>query len=308
MRRSLATVAPGAVQGHLARQEGEIQKLETRLRERRRGPTLDRRAGAGSEGITVSASRGAVTLFTDYDTIAEDYRRAKQQPWRSLVESYTLMGLVGDLAGKAVVDLACGEGHYTRRLRRHGASRVVGVDLSEGMIALARTDEAAHPLGIEYLVDDAKGLHLPEGFDVAVAAYLLNYARDRGELGAMCRSVARCLRPGGRFVTVNTNPGLDFDRLPPFRKYGFDVELEGDLAEGTPITWTFDLAGGLLRVENYHLGMAAHEEALLAAGFREVQWHLPRLSPAGEAADGRAYWEPLLSSAPVIFLECRLCP
>jgi toxoflavin synthase len=241
---------------------------------------------------------------TDYDTIAEDYKRAKQQPWRSSIESFTLLGLVGDLTGKSVVDLACGEGFYTRILRRHGAGRVVGVDLSEGMIALAREEEEARPLGIEYLVRDGRNPGLPGEFDLAVAAYLLNYARDRGELGAMCRGIAAALKPGGRFVTVNTNPALDFAGLPSLREYGLDVEADGELREGSPITWTFYLDDGPLRVENYHLDTAAHEEALRAAGFRQVRWHQPELSPSGEAARGRAYWEPFLSHAPVIFIVC----
>jgi hypothetical protein len=56
-----------------------------------------------------------IFMRTDYDAIASDYKRAKQQPWRSFIESFTLMNLVGDLADKAVVDLACGEGFYTLR-------------------------------------------------------------------------------------------------------------------------------------------------------------------------------------------------
>ena len=48
-----------------------------------------------------------------------------------------------------MVDLACGEGHYTRMLPSLGASKVVGLDRSEGMIALARAQESEHPLGIE---------------------------------------------------------------------------------------------------------------------------------------------------------------
>jgi SAM-dependent methyltransferase len=243
-------------------------------------------------------------MITDYDAIATQYRRAKEQPWRTSVESFTLMSLVGDLTGKAVVDLACGEGFYCRRLRQQGAERVVGVDLTLEMIALARAEEAGHPEGIDYLVRDGTCLRLAAEFDLAVAAYLLNYARDRGELGAMCRGIARCLKPGGRFVTVNTNPGLDFSRLPSFRQYGFEVGVGGELREGTPITRTFDLDDGPLRVENYHLDAAAHEEALRAAGFRGVRWHHPRLSPPGEADDGRDYWESFLSHAPVIFIEC----
>jgi toxoflavin synthase len=46
------------------------------------------------------------------------------------------------LVRTSVLDLACGEGFYTRLLRQTGAGRVVGVDLSAGMIALARQEEA----------------------------------------------------------------------------------------------------------------------------------------------------------------------
>ena len=76
-------------------------------------------------------------MLTDYNPIAEQYKRAKLQPWRSHIEAYTLFALVGDPAGQTVVDLACGEGYYTRLLRQRGASRVIGVDRSPGMIRLA---------------------------------------------------------------------------------------------------------------------------------------------------------------------------
>ena len=82
--------------------------------------------------------------------------RSKQQPWRTHVEAFTLLDLIGDPAGKAMLDLACGEGFYTRMIRR-GAARVTGVDLSEGMVGLARCQEA-HRLGIDYVVGDARDL------------------------------------------------------------------------------------------------------------------------------------------------------
>src|SRR3954454_21303205 len=107
-------------------------------------------------------------MSTDYDLMAPRYQRAKLQPWRSAVESYSLFDLLGDLAGLAVVDLACGEGVYTRRVREEGAGRVLGVDLSREMIALARAEEEAEPLGIEYLQHDVKDLTLSPPFDLAV--------------------------------------------------------------------------------------------------------------------------------------------
>src|SRR2546430_17337014 len=86
-------------------------------------------------------------MGTNYDFISEQYKRAKLQPWRAHVESFTLLGVIGDLAGKTVVDLACGEGFYSRILGENGAARVTGGVLSEKMIALARQQEGEHPQG-----------------------------------------------------------------------------------------------------------------------------------------------------------------
>lgn len=243
-------------------------------------------------------------MTTDYDPIAEQYKRSKLQPWRGYIEAHTLMELAGDLNGKAVVDIACGEGFYTRLIRQQGAARVVGVDLSEGMVALARKQETENPLGIEYMVGDGRALDFHEEFDLATAAYLLNYATDRQELSAMCRGIGRCLKPGGRFVTVNMNQAFDFESAPSYRQYGFETRQLGALREGTPVEWKFHLDDGAFTIENYLLDVSIHEEAFQAAGFREVRWHLPRLSPHANSAAEPGFWDRFLQHPPVIFIEC----
>jgi SAM-dependent methyltransferase len=242
-------------------------------------------------------------MTTDYDPIAEQYKRSKQQPWRAFIEAFTMMQLIGDPTGKAVVDIACGEGFYTRLLPQLGARRVTGVDLSQRMIELAKAQEAQQPLGIDYVLGDGRNLALGTQYDLAIAAYLLNYARDRGELDAMCSGIAGCLRPGGRFVTVNSSPALDFRNVPSYRKYGFETSIVGKLREGLPITWTFFLEDGSFKIENYFLDTAIHEQALRSAGFREIRWHKPRLSPEGEATYGRDFWRSFLDHSPIIFIE-----
>jgi ubiquinone/menaquinone biosynthesis C-methylase UbiE len=243
-------------------------------------------------------------MTTNYDPIAEQYKRSKLTPWRTHIECHTLLATIGGVDGKAVLDVACGEGFYTRLLRLRGAAPVTGVDLSEGMIDLAQRQEAQSPLGIEYVVGDGRDLRLPRPYDLAVAGYLLNYASTRAELAAMCNGIARALKPGGRFVTVNSNPAIDFRTAPSYRAYGFETRLEGDLTEGTPITWTFYLEDGPFSIENYYLPVSAHEEALRAAGFRTIRWHTARVSRQGEAEHGREFWEPFLKTPPVTFIEC----
>ncbi|MGJ0508612.1 MAG: class I SAM-dependent methyltransferase [Methylocystis sp.] len=243
-------------------------------------------------------------MTTDYDPIAEEYRRAKQQPWRTHIEAFTLGALLPDLTGKSVLDIACGEGYYTRRLRRLGAERVMGVDLSAGMIDLARQQEAAEPLGVDYRVGDGKHLDFDAEFDLAFAAYFLNYAHDRGELQQMCDAIARSLKPGGRFITVNSSPMLDFDPARSYRQYGFEAKIKGPLVEGAPIIWQIFLDEGSFEIENYFLDRRSHEDAFRAAGFRETIWHAPRLSPEGEEGFRRDFWQPFFDHPTVAFIEC----
>lgn len=244
-------------------------------------------------------------MDTDYDRIAEQYKRAKLQPWRTHIERYTLLRLLGDVRGKSVIDLACGEGYYTRELRRQGAARVVGVDLSHGMIELAEVEEAREPLGIEYLVENVETLQLAEQYDVVFAAYLLNYAHTAEELTQMCRSVARLLKPGGRFLTVNNNPAEPPANFAIGRAYGYSKRIEGELIEGAPVIWQFFLPEGPIEVRNFCLGREIMEEAFRAAGLHEVRWHAPEVSAEGLRQFGEGYWAAFLACPPVAFISAR---
>jgi 2-polyprenyl-3-methyl-5-hydroxy-6-metoxy-1,4-benzoquinol methylase len=245
-------------------------------------------------------------MGTNYDAIATDYQEAKQSPWRLEVELWSLFQRLGDVSGLRVLDLACGEGFYTRRLRLRGAERVVGVDLSAGMIALAEDQEQRNPLGIEYVVEDARKLALGEQFDVVFASYLLNYAQTEQDLEEMARAISAHLVAGGHFVTVNNNPAQALDSYGSTREYGF-VKQAGatPLRPGTPITYTCFLDGGRsVQFDNYWLPVETHERALRTAGLGRIRWHAIDVSPEGERSRGRAYWQPLLDAQPVICLDC----
>ncbi len=239
---------------------------------------------------------------TDYNAIADQYKRSKLTPWRRHIEQYTFCEVLGDVTGLSVLDLACGEGFYSRLLRLRGASRVVGVDLSEEMIRLARASEAEQPLGIEYVTGDALGFQSAEQFDLVTAAYLLNYADTEDKLTAMCRTIAAALKPGGRFVTVNNNPSQSPDRFDATRPYGFIKSIAGELRPGVPITYTVFLEGGdTFDFDNYYLSAAAHERAFDAAGFRAVEWLPPQLSPEWDGAPD--YWNAFFRDPSVVFLR-----
>ena len=80
-----------------------------------------------------------------YDAIAERYGASKWLLSRHFIERYTLFEVLGDLRGRPVLDLACGEGVYTRQFKREGAVALTGVDISPAMIALGTLSGSVVP-------------------------------------------------------------------------------------------------------------------------------------------------------------------
>jgi ubiquinone/menaquinone biosynthesis C-methylase UbiE len=73
-----------------------------------------------------------------YATFVEKYKKSKLIPWRKYIETPSFLKLVGKLTTEDVIDLACGEGFYTRIMRDMTSGRVYGLDFSENMIKLAK--------------------------------------------------------------------------------------------------------------------------------------------------------------------------
>lgn len=131
----------------------------------------------------------------------EAYDEEGDFPKRHLVNP-PLFRLLGDVAGRRVLDAGCGEGYLSRQLARRGA-RVVGVEPGRALIDRCRELEAAEPLGIDYVEADL--CRLPESvrgpYDAVVCSMVLPAIPDwRPAMRACVEATA----PGGRFVfTVN---------------------------------------------------------------------------------------------------------
>src|SRR5215831_10520726 len=132
-----------------------------------------------------------------YDQIADFY---EQRSGKTVSDPATaaLLDLTGDVAGKRLLEVACGPGRVTRELARRGAT-LTGLDISGGLLATARAYEAAEPLGISYLHENATAGGLLDGqvFDGVVCNHGL---ADIDDLDGLLANAARLLRPGGAFV------------------------------------------------------------------------------------------------------------
>jgi ubiquinone/menaquinone biosynthesis C-methylase UbiE len=137
-----------------------------------------------------------------YDLIAAEYASGDDDLSSPAVGA--LLDLAGPVRGQRILDLACGHGTVARDLARKGA-HVVGLDISTQLIKRAEAAEARAAWGITYEVGDAADPDVLAGstFDLVVCNFGMS---DIDDLDGACATVARVLRPGGRFVFSILHP------------------------------------------------------------------------------------------------------
>jgi ubiquinone/menaquinone biosynthesis C-methylase UbiE len=152
---------------------------------------------------------------------------------------------VGVAAGERVLDVACGTGIVARLAReRVGANgKVVGVDLSPAMLAVAREVEP----GIDWREGDVAALPLQDGerFDVVICQQGLQFFSDRP---AAVRQMHRALDAGGRVAVSTWRPDeeiplcIDLRRVAE-RHVGPIVDRRHTLGDSGPLEALLEEAG-----------------------------------------------------------------
>jgi ubiquinone/menaquinone biosynthesis C-methylase UbiE len=113
-----------------------------------------------------------------------------------------LRALLPDLRGRRVLDLGCGFGWFCRWARQQGAAQVLGIDISERM--LARSRGATPDPAITYTKADMENLELqPNSFDVVYSSLALHYVNN---LTGLMAQAYRSLVPGGVLVFSVEHP------------------------------------------------------------------------------------------------------
>jgi len=193
-----------------------------------------------------------------------------------------LQALLPDLHGRNVLDLGCGYGWFCRWAREAGAAEVLGIDVSEKMLARARTDTA--DAAIIYRRADMESLALPaEAFDLVYSSLALHYVENPGGLLAQ---VYRSLVPAGRLVFSTEHPIFS---APVEHKWTRDAAgqkiwpLNNYLDEGPRTTdW---LVPGVIR---HHRTIATTINLLLRAGFAIA--HLDEWGPTEAQIAAHPSW------------------
>ena len=122
-----------------------------------------------------------------------------------LIEVPYILGLIGDVQGKRVLDAGCGGGFYSLWLSEKGA-KVLGIDSSEEMIRIAREKASRKRLDPEFLTGDISDLRVQdETFDLVISTLVL---MDMKELDKAIGQLVRATRKGGAIIISIQHPVL----------------------------------------------------------------------------------------------------
>jgi len=209
-------------------------------------------------------------VYDQYNAIAAEYQRMKARVLYRIVD-YSLKKAIGDISGKDVLDLACGEGYTSRQFKSYGANKVVGVDISSEMIKLAQAQETRRPLGIKYLCSSAQALGCIGEFDMVAGIFLLHYASNEKELFQMCRVIYDNLKSGGRFIAAN-NKGLKKNLFNNFSKYDFRYSISDGIKDGAEFKLIVEYEAVTTEITMHHYSRRTYDRALHEAGFKRRNW------------------------------------
>lgn len=209
--------------------------------------------------------------------------RDNQYSANNLEEKPALFSLAPNLHNKAVLDLGCGYGENCAEFKMLGATAVLGVDISEKMLAVAT---AEHP-DIKFIRADMSDLSfLKHKYDVIFSSLALHYIED---FGTFVKDVYGLLNAGGYFIFSQEHPLT----TAPIAGASWSRDSEGNVLHynltdyarcGKRSTrWIVD------GVEKYHRTFSDIINALVAAGFSVEKMLEP--IPTQETIERDKSWE-----------------
>ncbi len=131
-------------------------------------------------------------ISTSYDNVAASYASLVSEPADWEGDAFDLLAKLVTGSGRPVLDVGCGPGRTTGVLAERDLP-VIGIDLSPGMIEVARRD---HP-GLDFRVGSMTALDLPDGSASAVVSWWSIIHLPRDVVPQALAEFERVLAPGG---------------------------------------------------------------------------------------------------------------
>ncbi|MEO8288107.1 MAG: class I SAM-dependent methyltransferase [Chloroflexota bacterium] len=239
--------------------------------------------GGGAREDLIEASRA----IWDANAEAWDSRIGGGGGWQTSFIAPVVEQMLDIRPGESVLDIACGNGLFSRRLAELGA-HVVASDFSPRLIELAR-ERTTQQANIEYHVADATNeaellaLAGENGrqFDAAVCT---NALMDMPEIEPLFRAVARMVKPGGRFVFSVMHPcfnGQAIAMLAELANYDREPSYSLKISRylSAEVTQGLAIADQPLKQYYWHRPLHMLLNAAFSAGLVMDRIEEPRITP-----------------------------
>ena len=163
------------------------------------------------------------------------------------------------LRGLEVIELCCGTAYFGAWLKKHGARRVLGVDITPAQLDTAREMNEKFGLGLEFLKANAEAVPLPDAsFDMAFSEYGASLWCDPDR---WIPEAARLLRPGGELVFMRST---DLEMVCSSDTERIGTKLVRPLNGMHRLDWTDDEVGASTE---FHVSHSELFQILRRAGF-----------------------------------------
>lgn len=244
---------------------------------------------------------------SQYDSLVAEYETSLDLPSRRCNEANFFLNL-GDIQGLRILDLSTGTGYFARCFAKRGASKVVGVDINQGMLGKAKELIAADPAVPKDVIDLELGdvfspLNLssadPGSFDIVGGVWSLNYAGNQTMMNQAFENIAKYLKSGGKFVSIipskATHGASSLEKCPGIDSktgwYGVGKRIIGEVENGFRIRITF-MVDPPLSFDNYDLDHAVYFKAAEDAGLKDVKIDAKeKIAPQFKEGEDQAYWD-----------------
>lgn len=140
----------------------------------------------------------------DNEIFFEGYKKIRDNELNAnnLFEIPALFSMLPDLNGKKVLDLGCGFGEHCMRLIHDGADQVIGIDISEKMLEIARKENSDSKISyINMPMEDIAQLN--EQFDIVISSLAFHYVED---FSGVVKNIYKMLCEDGVFIFSQENP------------------------------------------------------------------------------------------------------
>ncbi len=186
-----------------------------------------------------------------------------------------MLKYMGDVNGKKILDLGCGEGGYSRELAKRGA-QLVSVDCSAKAIEYAKRLADEEKLSIEHYVRNSNDLFDIESgqFDIVLCSMML---MDCADFDGTLREAVRVLKPQGKLHASVLHPCFDGNHETGIGRQGAGIDRQVVVKNYfEPKEWEAPLWQGTIPVIWRHRTLEEYVKGFVKAGLNIVDMNEPR--------------------------------